>query len=50
MVEHVSKSIQLELIILVIGASFLVWFMVSSTFSDCDLAQVLDVDDGHFPP
>ena len=35
-VEHVSKRIRLVLIMLVVGASLVVWFMVSTTCSDSD--------------
>ena len=49
MVDHVSKSIQFGLMVLVFGASFVVWFMVIPTCSDCDTFQALDVDDGQFP-
>ena len=49
MVEQVSSRIQFGLIILVVGASFVVWVMVSPTCSDCVPVRVLDVDDGQFP-
>ena len=49
MVEHMSKRIQFGLIMVVVGASFVVWVMVSSTCSDYDPAQVLDDEDGQFP-
>ena len=46
MVEHVSRSIQFGLMILVVGAPFVVWVMVSHTCSDCDTVWVLADDDG----
>ena len=49
MVENVSRRIQFGYIILVVGASFAVWFMVIHTCSDCDPVWVLAVDDGNFP-
>ena len=49
MVDQVSRRIQFVLIILVVGASFVVWVMVGTTFSDCVQVQVLPVDDGQFP-
>ena len=49
MVEHVSKRIQFGLTILVVGASFLVWVVVSPNCSDYNQMRVLDVDDGQFP-
>ena len=49
MVEHVSRRIQFGLMMLVVGASLFLWFMMIPTFSDCDPARVLDVDDGKFP-
>ena len=49
MVEHVSRRIQFGLIILVVGASFMFWFMVNPTCSGCDPVRVLAVDDGQFP-
>ena len=48
-VEHVSKRIQFGLMMLVIGASFVVWVIVSPTCSDCDPTKVLDDGDGQFP-
>ena len=48
MVEQVSRRIQFGLIILVFGASFVVWLMVRRACSDCVPVQVLDVDDGQF--
>ena len=45
-VEHVYRILKFGLMILVVGASFVVWFMVSPTCSDCDPVQVLNVDDG----
>ena len=48
MVEQVSRRIQFGLIILVVGASFVVWVMVMPTCSDCFPVRVLDVDDGKF--
>ena len=44
MVEHVSRRIQFGLMMLVVGASFVIWVMVSSTCGDCDPIRVLDVD------
>ena len=49
MVEHVSRRIHFGLIILVVGVSFVVWVMISPTYSDCDPVRVLAVDDGQFP-
>ena len=49
MVEQVSSRIQFGLIILVFGAFFMVWVMVSPTFSDCVPVWLLDIDDGRFP-
>ena len=49
MVEHVYKRIQFGLIILVVGASFIVRVMVSHTCSDCDPTHVLDSDGGKVP-
>ena len=49
MVEHVPISIQFGLIMLVVGASFVVWFMVIPTCSDCYPVIFLDVDDSKFP-
>ena len=49
MVYHVSKRIQFGLMLLMVGSSFLVWVMVSPTFSDCDPVQVLAVYGGKFP-
>ena len=49
MVEHVSRSIQFELMIFVVDAYFVVWFMVSPTCSECDPGGVLAIDDGKFP-
>ena len=48
MVEKVSRRIQFGLIIIVVGAYFVVWFMVRPTCSDCVLVQVLAVYDGQF--
>ena len=48
MVDHVSRRIQFGLIILVVGASFVVWFMVRHTCSYYVPVRVLAVDDGHF--
>ena len=44
MVEHVSRRIHFGLMMLVVGASFVIWVMVSSTCGDCDPIRVLDVD------
>ena len=49
MVEHVPRRIQFGLIILVFGASLVVWVMVSPICSDCDPERVLDVYDGKYP-
>ena len=49
MVDHVSKRIQFGLMILVLGAYFVVWVMVGTTCSDCDSVRVFAVDDGQFP-
>ena len=49
MVEHVSIRIHFELMILMFGAYFVVWIMVSPTCSNCDPVPVLAVDDGKFP-
>ena len=48
MVEQVSRSIQFGLIILVVGASFVVWVNVRTTCSECIPVRVLDVDYGKF--
>ena len=47
-VEHVYRIIKFGLMMLVVGVSFVIWFMVSITCSDCDQERVLDVDDGQF--
>ena len=49
MVEQVSRRIKFELIILVIGASFVVWVMLRPTCSECVPLRVLAIDDGKFP-
>ena len=49
MVENVSKRIQIGLMFLIVGASLVVWVMVSPTCSDCDPVRVLDVNYGKFP-
>ena len=49
MVQKVSRRIQFGLIILVVGAYFVVWVMVRPTCSDYFLVRVLAVDDGKFP-
>ena len=49
MVEQVYRRSQFRLIILVVSASFVVWFMVSPTCSDCVSVRVLAVDGGKFP-
>ena len=46
MVENVSRKIQFGLMILVVGAYFMVWVMVSPTCSDRDTVRVLYVDGG----
>ena len=48
MVEHVPIRIQFGLMMLVVGASFVVLVVVSPTCSDCDPVRVLAVDDGQF--
>ena len=48
MVDQVSRRIQFGLIILVVGASFVVWVMVRPTCSDCVPVLVLAVDYGQF--
>ena len=48
MVEHVSRRTQFGLTIFMVGASFVVWVMLSPTFSDCDPVRLLAVDDGKF--
>ena len=49
MVEQVSRRIQFGLIILVVGASFVVWVMARPTCRDCVPVRLLAVDDGQFP-
>ena len=49
MIGHVSIRIQFGLIMLAVGASLVVCFMVASTCSDYDPVQVLAIDDGKFP-
>ena len=49
MVEHVFKRIQFGLIMLVVGAYFVFWVMVSPTCSDFDISRVLYADDGKYP-
>ena len=44
--EHASKRIEFILIMLVVGASFVVLVMGSSTCGDCDSMQLLDAGDG----
>ena len=48
MVEQVYRRIQFGLIILVVGASFVVWVMARPTCSECVPVRVLAVDDGKF--
>ena len=48
MVEQVYRRIQFGLMVLVVGASFVVWFMVRATCSDCVPVRVLAIDDGQF--
>ena len=48
MAEHVYRRIQFWLIMLVVGAYFLVCDIVIPTCSDCDPVRVLAVDDGKF--
>ena len=47
-VDQVSRRIQFGLIILFLGASFVVWVTVRPTCSDFDPVRVLAVDDGRF--
>ena len=47
-VENVSKMIQFGLIMLVVGASFVVWVMKIPTCNDYYPTQVLDADNGKF--
>ena len=49
MVDHVSKRIQFDWIMLGVGTSYMVWVRVSPNCSDFDPTQVLDADDGQFP-
>ena len=49
MVKHVYRRIQFGLMILVVGAYFVVWVTLSPTCSDCDPVRVLDADDEKFP-
>ena len=49
MVEKVSRRIHFGLIILFVGASFVVRVIVRPTCSNCDQVWVLAVDDGQFP-
>ena len=48
MVDHVYRRIQFELMILVVCASFVVWVVVSPTYSDCDPVRVFSFDDVQF--
>ena len=48
MFEQVYIRIQLGLIILFFGDSFVVLVMVRPTCSECGLVRVLAVDDGQF--
>ena len=48
MVKHVYRRIQFGFMILMIGASFVVWVMLSSTCSDCDPVLLFYFDDGKF--
>ena len=48
-IDHVSRGILFGLMMLVVGAYFLVWVMVIPIYNKCNPAQVLDVDDGQFP-
>ena len=45
-VDQVSRRIQFGLILLVVGASFVVWVMARPTCNDYDPVRVLVVDDG----
>ena len=49
MVDHVYNSIQFGLIILLVGAPFVVWVTLSPTFSDFNPTRVLDADNGQIP-
>ena len=49
MVKQVSRKIQLGLIILVVGASFVVWVIARPNCSEYVPARVLAIDDGQFP-
>ena len=49
MVEHVSRGIQFGLMLLVFGAYFFVWVMMSSICSNCDTVLVLASYDYKFP-
>ena len=49
MVDNVSIRIQFGLMVLVVGLSLVVWFMVSPTCSDFDPLRVLAVGDVQFP-
>ena len=48
MVEHVSRRIQVGLMMLVVGTSFVVWFMVIPSCIDCDPVRVLALYDEQF--
>ena len=48
MVEHVSKMIRFGVIVLVVGAFFVVWVMVIPTCSKYDPTEVLDSKNGKF--
>ena len=49
MAKHISRRMQFGLMILVVGTSFVVWVVVSSTCSNCGPLGVLAVDDVQFP-
>ena len=48
-VGHTSRRIKFGLIMLMVGAYFVVWVMVSPTCSNYDPARLLAADDGQFP-
>ena len=49
MVHYVFSRIQFWFMIFFIGASFVVWFIVSPSCSDCNPVRLLNVDYRHFP-
>ena len=48
MVDHVPRRIKFGIMISLVGASFVVWVMVSPTCSYCDQVRVFAVDDVQF--